>query len=780
MTQEELDKLAAKYGGTIDDLAAQYGGQVAPTAAELGAAQGGLTPQEAGAPPGGLGPLRVQDMVQSIPANVGSAVRGAVGGLASPVTAFADPVTVWMINPILKAMGIRDTLPPSQGLQVILDKLGVKHPETRSMEILQTSTEGLSAGAANTLIGETLKGVGGLSKGLKGELVGPNAGTFTLAPTQLAQRGQGAVAGVGESLAAQPAAQLTGGAMGGATSESARQMGASPAVQLGAGIVGSAVGGIAGNTEAVPRPMGPVDEAKNLKTWLMTSDVHTAKNPFQVMMQKVRESLGVGTVRYNQEQARVADVKDLVLNNGGYDSDAAITSTMKDLLAKRWKEKNKWTTAKQEVIDKVSPSESSVTTDQTAQERINDLATLEKNKLLTKPLQAELERLRSGSAFVPLPSTNKKIDDGIKYLEGLSPEIYAPEIKALTIWKDALQDQPFKNVETLRQEIGKTFKALHPEDRTNTPSVGDEVLAGIYGKMDANGIPIDGIRKDMTDYIKANAGQEDVNKWLVANKKLHDLIGETQLSALKTAINKGETTPELLGRLLFSKDKSTVEALYRNLTPEGQSYGRSAIIADAAKGEKGKFATPNEFADNMRMRGTQKEVFFPGKYLEAVDGLTRVLEYTRRAGEMKPGTGNMGFRATVMLPSAAYALSRVFGKGVEGFVGLAAAGGLATGGSLLFESTAVRAILSSLPKLKPGSKEEEAALKSLVVAAQQAMSKAKPAETPSSPTKPNQFGSTNYPGAPGMGLEASKPKPPLFPESIPSPNPLFNMQSGIR
>jgi hypothetical protein len=709
-----------------------------PTPAELGAAQGGITPKEAGAPPGGLGPLRVQDMVQSIPSNLGAAGRGVVSGIASPVTMVADPLTA-VVNPILKMMGVQQQLPPGQALQVILDKLGVPNAETRSQEIMQAATSGMASGASNVIAGNALKS----------------------AP--------GAVGAVGESLAAQPAAQLTGGATGAATSESARQMGAPPGVQLAAGLVGGAVGGIAGNTEAVPRPMGPVDEAKGLNTWLMTSDVHPPTTPFGKILQTVRESLGTGSVRNKQQQARIQDVRDLVQTYGAQDLGENSNAVMQDLLSKHKTDLNKWVTAKNEVLDKLSnPDASGTEFGRTASERIKDLTTLEMNHVITPKLQDELNQLRSapGTSVVPMPSTNQKIDEGIAYLTSLSPKLYSQEIKALQDWKEAIQGQNLANIETLRKDIGEVFSAINPDKTSSVPTTGEKVLASIYGSKDKNGLPVDGVLKDMTDFIKTNGGQADMNKWLVANKNLHDMMNQLGLTAIRTAIDKGEMTPETINKVLFSKDKSTVEALYKNLTPDGQAAARSAVISRAALGDNGIEATPDQFLTNVKKMSKQIGVFFSGDDLKSLEGLTRVLSYTARAGETK-STGNIGVKAAIMMPVSIQGLASIFGKGMPGLLGLSGAAAGVSGLSLLYESKLVRAILSALPKLKPGSKEEEAALKSLLAVSQNTISKATPKTTETQ--KPDQFGSTNYPGAPGMGANASQPRPPVFPTTSMGP-----------
>ena len=141
--------------------------------------------------------------------NLGVAARGVAQGLASPVTMFADPITR-LINLALPPEA--QQLPPSEGLSLILTKLGVPEAQTKAQEILQATAAGAGAAGAGVGVGSALSGMPGL------------------------------VGGVGKTLAAQPAAQIAGGAASEGASKTAEELGAGPLVQLGAGIAAGAVG----------------------------------------------------------------------------------------------------------------------------------------------------------------------------------------------------------------------------------------------------------------------------------------------------------------------------------------------------------------------------------------------------------------------------------------------------------------------------------------------------------------------------------------------------------
>lgn len=157
-------------------------------------------------------------IISEIPQNVGVAARGFVKGAMSIPTMIMDPVTVY-INKYLPPEW--QQLPPSEGITLMFKSLGVKEPETRAQEVLESLTMGLGSSAAGLGIGKAL-----------------GAGAPVLGMGTKAQ-------GVGQVLAAQPAADLAGSAAAMAAGKIAEQQGASPlaqaAIGFGAGVAGSRI-----------------------------------------------------------------------------------------------------------------------------------------------------------------------------------------------------------------------------------------------------------------------------------------------------------------------------------------------------------------------------------------------------------------------------------------------------------------------------------------------------------------------------------------------------------
>lgn len=195
-------------------------GQLALTPEQAAAVDPEAAGGTAGAPPPVIAPVQkpsVLDIagqaIKELPQNAGVAARGFVEGAMSLPTMVADPVTE-MINKILPPE--YQQLPPSQGIEAMFAKLGVKDPQTKAQEVLESLTMGLGSSAAGLGTGAALSaGAPALGMGTK-------------------------IQGIGQTLAANPAADLSGSAASMGASKIAEQQGASPLVQgaigLGAGL----------------------------------------------------------------------------------------------------------------------------------------------------------------------------------------------------------------------------------------------------------------------------------------------------------------------------------------------------------------------------------------------------------------------------------------------------------------------------------------------------------------------------------------------------------------
>lgn len=222
------------------------------------------------------------------------------------------------------------------------------------------------------------------------------------------------------------------------------------------------------------------------------------------------------------------------------------------------------------------------------------------------------------------------------------------------------------------------------------------------------------IKQELGDFIEASG--RDRNAWESANTNLHEMAKELDDAALRAALNKGTVNKEIASKLLFSKSKSEVELLYKNLDAKGQASARAAILEDVATrslDNKTKQLSPVQFLGNLGSAEKQTGIFFSGADKNAIDGLTRYLNLTKRAGEFNydPSTGQK-----LLLPTIAGMIGHSLG-----FAGTALVAGATYGLGRLYETPGVRNLLLKMPKVAAGSPEEFALSKRITQAMQSTM-----------------------------------------------------------
>ena len=487
--------------------------------------------------------------------------------------------------------------------------------------------------------------------------VGGAGGSIGLGRT-MAQSARPVIAAVGDALAAQPATQIAGGAGGGASAQGAAEMGAGPIGQLFAGLVGGTAG-----TAAVPRgPRAPlpsiVQEATEAGIPLMTSDVLPPGTFAGRTMRVTGERIpiaGTGPVREAQQNARIAAVRDVVTDYGAANADALPGEIITDLAQTRSATIQRYTGNKNEVINRLASAG-------------------------PVPLQATMQRLGAQIADLRRRGTapaNEAADE----LERIANDIQGRNLFELEAYRKDVLSNVFRN---------------DPANQISPPArdVGAKALRAIY----------DPVRQDMGDFIRQNGQRRDYDRWSVSNRRLSEEANELQNQALKRALRTGNATPEVVNNLLFSSKPSDVAALYRNLSPRGRAAARQAIIARAATratnaGEGA--ASPTRFANEIRDLGRSVGVFFNGDDLTRLQGLTRVLNATRRAGEANvfPTTGAQNYLTTLITG----------GVGAFGGVEALAAGASVGLAARLYESPAVRNLLLQASRTEDPQRLQEIA-----------------------------------------------------------------------
>jgi len=545
--------------------------------------------------------------------------------------------------------------PLTDGLNSILDHLGVdpKYHQISPSGALNLLMDKLGVSKPRTTAERVTQAAAE---------TGANAlGTVGLGQQLVKQAAPGTLkAAAGNLLAQNPTQQVVGAATAGASSETAKEMGFGPTGQTIAGVAG----GLLGGSLAQPRTLKnayqldtAVQNAEGLGIKPMTSDVLPPDTFASKWLQTAGEKIpfvGTGATRRAQQATRVQAVKDLLTEYGAGDVAQASDNVMADLLAKRGSDLTKYTVMKSDVVGKLA-----------------------------------------NAGPVDVTRTVGEIDNQIAKLTALKTDAVKPVIDRLTDWKTAIQGQDLGNIETLRKQIGQAFQA--PE-LTSVRDIGEKALTAIYNPL----------KEDIGSYIKTAGGTPDYNKWMVANQRLSQMSGELKNDTLRGVLQRGEQTPEVVQKMLFSQKPSDVAALSRNLTPQGQANARMAVLSKALEKAGGADnLSVDKFTNEVKRLGAPVGVLFKGADEQRLQGLVRALDLTRRAS-VAANVPQNGMQAVPIL--AVDLLSKTLGGPMGATAGAATVGGLAR----LYESAPVRNLLMKLPIVKPGSAEEGAIFKRLL------------------------------------------------------------------
>lgn len=501
-------------------------------------------------------------------------------------------------------------------------------------------------------------------------------GTFAGAGKALASSPNAIAQAIGQTLAKDAGSQVlsAGGFYGG--SEYGKQQGQDETGQLISGIVGGIAGAglpalaqrlapasapkVAQTAQALTPEQEIIALGKETNIPVMTSDVLPPKTFTGKMAQATGERIpvfGTGNVRANQQTARVDAIKQLAKDYGVSAETKYDDLIASDLIRKRGADLTKYSGFKNEVFSKLDDA-----------------------------------------GAVPTTNAIAKIDEEIARLDSLGAAVPPQATKLLTDFKSSLQNKNISQVEDVRKLLGDQIAA--PE-LASARTVLDKIPSRVYKELN----------KDIENFIKANGENRDFVKWKVANKRLSNLANEANNAKLKTALNKGDETPETVNRLLFSQNESDVRRLYRNLTPDGKANARSAVIQKAINDAGGIDAiSTNKFLTSINKMQGKTGVLFSGEERKQLDGLVRVLDATRRASDavVAPPTG-----VQLTQLAGASALSQMMGNWLAGL----AAGGTIGGVARVYESAPMRNFLVKLSATKKNSAAEQQLLKQIYPAA---------------------------------------------------------------
>lgn len=488
---------------------------------------------------------------------------------------------------------------------------------------------------------------------------------------------------VGAQLAALPTAQTTSAAGAGGAQQTAAEMGAGPVAQLLAGLTGGVVGGMAGTARTVPsQGAQDIAAARQAGVRMTTTDVFPPRTVVGRAAERVGEAVpitGMTGPRTAQQRERMQAVQNLLDEFGlPLTADDASTKLAANVERKRGIDLRRLNRTRDSVLERLDPL-----------------------------------------GGVPLPKTQQAVNDEVARLSKAAGD---PAVdKVITDLQDFVanaQGKSLQGVEILRK--GLRDKYADPS-LANVRSLAEKSTNKLYSTL------VD----DMGEFIKANGQPNDFAKWKATNAQLSSMADELNVVGLRNALNKGDITPEIVDRLLFSNQPSTVKILYRNLSSTGQEVARAALLKRAADnarqlGERGADAVidPTQFAKEVEKLSDNFGVMFKPDDMKRINGLVRVLNMTRRAAEVQSG-------ATTRIAGVEVPLSGVQAAGgiavtapIFGFLSdllgpipaaATTGAGVLTAGALarVYESAPVRNLLRQIADTRPGSPEELALIAKL-------------------------------------------------------------------
>jgi hypothetical protein len=324
---------------------------------------------------------------------------------------------------------------------------------------------------------------------------------------------------------------------------------------------------------------------------------------------------------------------------------------------------------------------------------------ISKKKANLQKLQNQMDTIAGQEISIPTPKLTQAID---KKLAEIQPN-YETEMKRgpgqfskmreelLGMRAQAAENKGLNALETVRDTYSKKFVANDP------------------GALDFENLFYPSLKEDMGNFLKSKS-PADYKKWQIGNQELQTLGKEVKKTSLSSIMNKGDIVPESAKNILLSKNASEVEILAKYLDNKGKQSAKSVIVEDMMarsklKGEEN--IDPDKFLESLSQRQNQIKTFFSKQEQDAIEGLKRALQATKRSGKyakstpLQMGVGTLGAAGFgSLLPGLTQSLMGV-------------AGAVAVGGRI-YQSKAMRDTLVALGRVKQNSTAEQRLIDKLI------------------------------------------------------------------
>ncbi|HFG4855524.1 TPA: lytic transglycosylase domain-containing protein [Salmonella enterica subsp. enterica] len=238
-----------------------------------------------------------------------------------------------------------------------------------------------------------------------------------------------------------------------------------------------------------------------------------------------------------------------------------------------------------------------------------------------------LEQVKNAMAGVNIQPSKaiQQIDTEIASLQKLGKVADNDTISKLQAYRDELTRNAgasgpvamdLQQLSGLRSQFRQDVKG----ERTVLPNRSDAAIQRIYNAMTS----------DIDSAIGQNLGNDTLRRYKQANAIYADEANKLQNTRLKNVIMKGDLTPEVVNNMLFSKNKSEVQNLYRSVGQVGRAQMRNGIIGKAMEKSGG---SPDQFLRQVNLMSNQTGIAFKGRDAAYLKGIKNYLEATKRAGQ---------------------------------------------------------------------------------------------------------------------------------------------------
>ncbi|EOG7394053.1 lytic transglycosylase domain-containing protein, partial [Salmonella enterica] len=210
-----------------------------------------------------------------------------------------------------------------------------------------------------------------------------------------------------------------------------------------------------------------------------------------------------------------------------------------------------------------------------------------------------LEQVQSAMTGVNIQPTRaiQQIDDEIGKLQKLGQVADTDTISKLQAYRNELAkgDVNLEQLSRLRTQFRMDVRG----ERTQMPPPAEAAVQRVYRAMTG----------DIDNSIGQNLGNDTLRRYKQANAVYADEASKLQNTRLKNVLMKGDLTPEVVNNMLFSKNKSEVQNLYRSVGHVGRAQMRNGIIGKAMEKSGG---SPDQFLRQVNLMSTQTGIAFKG------------------------------------------------------------------------------------------------------------------------------------------------------------------------